>query len=167
MRRSLLYLTSIGLAASTFAYTQPVIFFRGGNAHELDPQQWQITPEANAVLSRVVEEYRYYKDQYLLIIGHDEDASTPELSYERSKKRAEATRLALIDLGLPRDRLAIKACSFDQPYEATKGSNPMNRRVEFAGAPSLQVLLEVDREICPNTHAPKKQAGSAARQQRR
>lgn len=157
MRGSLTFLSSLCVAANLFAHTQPIIFFHGGQDTELNPHQWQITPEATAVLQRVLEEYRHYKVQYLLIIGHDENASTPELSYERSKMRAEATKRALVDLGLPADRLATKACSFDEPYETTEvGPNPMNRRVNFAGAASLQELLEIDRGVCPNTRAPNK-----------
>ncbi|MFM9863400.1 MAG: OmpA family protein [Micropepsaceae bacterium] len=158
MRRRLIYLVSLSVAANSFAYSQPIIFFHGGQDSELNPRQWQVTPEANGVLNRVVEEYRHYKVQYLLIVGHDENASTAELSYERAKLRAEAARRALIDLGLPADRLATKSCSFDEPYELKAGPEPLNRRVNFAGASSLQELLEIDRTTCPATRAPAKQS---------
>jgi len=136
------------------AHTQPVIFFHGGNPNELDPQQWLITPEAGPILQRVVDEYKHYGDRYVLIIGYDENASTPALSYERSKRRAEATRDALIQLGLPADALATKPCSFSNPYGKATGADPVNRRVEFAGTRTLQELLEMDRSFCAEIRRP-------------
>lgn len=132
-----------------FAHTVPIIFFVGGDVNELKPQQWQLTAEAVPVLNRVVDEFKRFEDRYVLIIGYDENASTAELSYARSLKRAEAVRDALIGMGLPRDALAVKACGASNLLINVAGKEPQNRRVTFESARSLQEFLDIDRQVCP------------------
>jgi hypothetical protein len=129
-------------------------FFTGGERLELDPSQWRVTSEAIPVLRRVTDEYRQYKVGYVLIIGYDENASTAEMSYTRSKNRAEATREALIGLGVPAAALVTKPCAFSNPLGSAIGPEPMNRRVEFSYTDRVQQLVEADRQICPDVRAP-------------
>jgi hypothetical protein len=136
-------------AACALALTHPIIFFMGGDVNELKPQQWQLTVEAVPMLHRVVREFKDYNDRYVLITGYDEDASTAELSYARSLKRAETVRDALIGLGLPRDALVVKACGAKDLLVNVAGKEPQNRRVTFNSVQTLQSLLDIDREICP------------------
>lgn len=136
---------------TSYAHTQPIIFFHGGNSNELDPVQWEITPEAEAVLRRVVEEFKFHKGRYLLVIGHDENASTEKLSQQRALNRALAAKGVLVRLGISEDTIGVLSCGYRRPYEARTGAEPTNRRVEFASAATLQELLSADRTACGDT----------------
>jgi OmpA-OmpF porin, OOP family len=120
-------------AAPAFAIKQFIVFFHGTNPEQLDPVQWQLGPEADAVISEAasVVVQRANADDGVHLIAGDQRVGTLEMSIERSRRRAEAIKQSLIAKGVPADAIFVHACGFRRfLVETPHGTlEPMNRFV--------------------------------------
>ncbi len=106
----------------------------------------QLQPEGKALLQTLVAPLRVYlddRDQLLMISGFTDDlpvkASNSRFAdnWELSAKRALTVTRALIEQGMPADRVFAAAFGAQQPKVANldKKSRAQNRRVEMAPVP--------------------------------
>lgn len=95
--------------------------------------QSALRPEARANLQRVIEFVQKAGTAAVVIEGHTDNRGSANLNQALSQKRAEAVRQALIEEGIPADRLSAVGRGMDQPV-ADNGSEEgraRNRRVEI------------------------------------
>lgn len=103
---------------------------------------------ARATLDRVAQVLAEHESVRVLIIGHTDDREALDDAEGLSLRRAEVVRDALIERGVPEQRMVVRGAG--AAYPATGGQSPrerlQNRRV------TLQVLrpdLPVDAQIAP------------------
>jgi outer membrane protein OmpA-like peptidoglycan-associated protein len=155
MRRGIVLAVSAWLLSAVPAASikQFIVFFPGVDADRLSPRQWEVTSEGRSVIADFASAYKELGG-FVLLAGHDENASTFELSYARSERRAEAVKTVLVELGVPRGNIAVKACAFSRPLGNAVGKEPMNRYVIFDWHKDLQMFVEAEKRACPEVHAP-------------
>jgi OmpA-OmpF porin, OOP family len=126
-----------------------IVFFHGSNPERLDPVQWLVTAEADAVISEYAAVYREYGGQVVLTAG-DQRVGTLEASIERSQRRANAVRDALVAKGVPRSKISTRPCGFVHFLVPTppETKEPQNRFVLFEWASDETVLVDGSREGC-------------------
>ena len=123
------------------AIQQFIVFFSEGDREQLDPIQWRIGAEGDAVIAEFAAGQKKLGGTVLLTAG-DQHVGTLYVSIERSRKRADAVRESLVKYGVPASVILIKPCGYARYlFETRHGvSEPMNRFV------SLDLLpLEVDK----------------------
>lgn len=97
------------------------------NSDEIDPQFYEMLKRLFAYLSKPPVAKK------LVIEGHTDSVGSEEYNIALSQKRADRTRQALIEIGMPADR--IEAVGIGEARPIASNSNfqgrAMNRRVEF------------------------------------
>ncbi len=131
------------------ATKQFIVFFQGSNPERLDPVQWQVTLEADAVISEFAALYPRYGGRVLLTAG-DQWVGTLEASIERSQKRADAVRDALVAKGVPRSMIFTKPCGFAlrSILTPTQTEEPQNRFVTMDVHLPNTAFVDGSREGC-------------------
>lgn len=66
------------------------------------------------------------------ISGHTDRSGSEEANVELSAERARAVRQALVQLGIPGDRLRVAGEGSSHPVEGLDPTDPANRRIEFS-----------------------------------
>ena len=144
---------SVLLAASppASAIQQFIVFFPGTNPERLDPVQWQIGPEADAVISEFAAVYPRFGGRVQLTAA-DQWMGTLEASIERSQRRADAVRNALVAKGVPREAVFTRPCGFTLRLVQTppQTKEPQNRFVMMDLVPADAALVEGARKDCEN-----------------
>jgi OmpA-OmpF porin, OOP family len=124
------------VACAALATSQPagaikqfIVFFPGTNPEQLDPVQWRLGPEADAVISEFASLRQRYPNDAIELTAGDQHVGTLEMSIERSRRRAEAVKQSLVAKGVPADAIVIHACGFRRfLVETPHGTlEPMNR----------------------------------------
>lgn len=152
-------LVSATLAAVfIFATAQPasaikqfLVFFHDADPHRLDAKQWQITAEADAVINEFAALYRRdFDNARVLLTAGDQWVGTLEASIERSQRRANAVRDALVEKGVPRAVIFTKPCGFTLRMVQTQPQTkePQNRFVSMDIRSPDAALIEGSREGC-------------------
>lgn len=97
-----------------------------------DTDKSVLKPGADSTLDQLAEFLREYPDRRLLIEGHTDSRGTDSYNVALSRDRANAVRVALLDRGIPADRLQSKALgeSFPLASNDTSAGRQENRRVE-------------------------------------
>jgi outer membrane protein OmpA-like peptidoglycan-associated protein len=74
----------------------------------------------------------------LVIEGHSDSSGNPLLNHDLSRRRAEAVRAALVQRGLPEERLIVEGFGASKPIasNATEKGRERNRRIEIHMASS-------------------------------
>jgi outer membrane protein OmpA-like peptidoglycan-associated protein len=69
----------------------------------------------------------------LVIEGHSDSSGNPLLNHDLSRRRAEAVRAALVQRGLPEERLIVEGLGASKPIasNATAEGRERNRRIEM------------------------------------
>lgn len=98
-----------------------------------DFNKWTIRDESKPALDRVAEALKENPDYRVRIEGHTDSISTVEYNLHLSQKRAEAVRDALIERGIPADRLEAIGYGKSRPIATnnTPEGRADNRRIEF------------------------------------
>jgi outer membrane protein OmpA-like peptidoglycan-associated protein len=138
-------------AAPAVANIDFQVFFLDANTERLDPEQWRITAEADAVISEAAAGFKADgQGCRILLAGYDQRVGREEDAIVRSLRRAEAVRDHLITKGVPAEKLAVKACGWSQQLERTPQGvrAPINRRVFFWWACRQGMLEEVSLQAC-------------------
>jgi hypothetical protein len=131
------------------AIKQFLVFFHGADPERLSPVQWQITVEADAVISEFAAGYPNYGGRVLLTAG-DQWVGTLEASIKRSQRRADAVRDALVAKGVPRSAIFTKPCGFAMlmVQTAPKTKEPQNRFVQMDIHSADAAFVDGSREGC-------------------
>ncbi len=97
-----------------------------------DTDKSVLKPGADSTLDQLAEFLREYPDRRLLIEGHTDSRGTDSYNISLSRDRANAVRVALLDRGIPAERLDVKALgeSFPLASNDTSAGRQENRRVE-------------------------------------
>lgn len=80
-----------------------------------------------------IYDYLRYNDKHIKVIGHTDSRGTSAYNLALSKKRANAVKDKLIDLGIDQNRITIEGRGEDEPKEnnSTQEGRKANRRVEI------------------------------------
>lgn len=100
---------------------------------EFEPGSAQLTVAAQRQLDTVAAQLAARPPQLLAIVGHTDDAGTPESNLALSLQRAEAVRAHLVDRGIPALRLQVKGAGAGEPLadNRTPQGRARNRRIEL------------------------------------
>ncbi len=99
-----------------------------------DFDQYAIRPDAVPVLENDAELLKStYKDSNVLIEGHCDERGTVEYNLELGKRRAQAVKDYLVDLGVEESRIRIVSYGKEKPFctESKPGCWQKNRRGHF------------------------------------
>jgi OmpA family len=126
-----------------------IVFFPGPNPERLDPEQWRVTAEGEAVVNEAAAAHKEWGG-YILLAGHDQRVGAEADALARSEKRAAAVRELLVRRGVSPHAIRIKACGFANPIvETVPGvKEPQNRFVIFWWADTLANLEVAERDAC-------------------
>ncbi len=120
-------------APPAVAIKQFIVFFHDPNPEQLDPGQWKIGAEGDAVISEVASLFaqRSNPDDTLHLTAADQHVGTLEMSVERSNRRAAAVKQSLVTKGVPDQSIVIHVCGFQRlMVETPPGTRePQNRFV--------------------------------------
>ena len=108
----------------------------GPNLETLDPEQWRVTAEADAVIAEFASLYKQEGNGgYVLLSGHDQRVGSEQNAMLRSQRRADAVRDVLIEHGVPARVISTKACGWSRLMVLTEHGvqEPQNRYVLFGG----------------------------------
>lgn len=96
-----------------------------------------IRPGFRETLRKVADVLRDYPQSEATIVGHTDSVGSAEYNLELSRRRAEAVRQALIDEGVPPERLRAEGRGEAEPRadNATEAGRQLNRRVEIYVSP--------------------------------
>jgi outer membrane protein OmpA-like peptidoglycan-associated protein len=149
LRAAAISIVLLGTTQPATAIRQFIVFFAEGDSQRLDPVQWLVTAEADAVISGYAAGYREFGGQVVLTAG-DQRVGSLEASIERSQRRANAVRDALVAKGIPRSKISTRPCGFVHFLVPTppETKEPMNRFVSFEWASEDAVLVDGSREGC-------------------
>ncbi len=115
------------------ALRQFIVFFHGLNPEQLDPEQWEVTEEANSVLSQAASIHikQASPGDTIHLLAGDQNVGTLEMSIERSRRRAEAVKKFLVAKGVSAEDIVVHACGFRRYLVKTPPGTiePMNRFV--------------------------------------
>jgi hypothetical protein len=128
-----LVVSAAAAAPPAVAIRQFIVFFHDPNPEQLDPGQWKIGAEGDAVVSEVASLFaqRSNPDGTLHLTAADQHIGTLEMSIERSRLRAVAVKQSLVTKGVPEQSIVIHACGFQRlMMETPPGTRePQNRFV--------------------------------------
>ncbi len=99
-----------------------------------DFDQYAIRPDAVPVLEKDAELLKgTYKDSSVVIEGHCDERGTVEYNLELGKRRAQAVKDYLVDLGIEESRLLIVSYGKERPFcaESEPSCWKQNRRGHF------------------------------------
>lgn len=129
----------LAVAGPAGAIRQFIVFFAGVNPTQLDPVQWHIGAEGDAVIAEAAaaDTRSWPPGARIRLIAGDQRVGTLETSVERSRKRAEAVKSSLVKYGVPAASVVIHACGFRRYLVETPPDTrePMNRFVALDIAP--------------------------------
>lgn len=93
----------------------------------------QLPPEADATVEAVAEIAKSRDDIQVFLGGHADRAGPAQYNDRLSKDRAEALNKALVDRGVPAEKIAVRAYGEDRPVVPTGDgvAEQQNRRVEI------------------------------------
>jgi peptidoglycan-associated lipoprotein len=99
-----------------------------------DFDEYAIRPDAVPVLEKDAELLKStYKDSGVLIEGHCDERGTVEYNLELGKRRAQAVKAYLVDLGVEESRIRIVSYGKERPFctESEPSCWKQNRRGHF------------------------------------
>ena len=99
-----------------------------------DYDEYAIRPDAVPVLEKDAELLKStYKDSGVLIEGHCDERGTVEYNLELGKRRAQAVKDYLVDLGIEESRIRIVSYGKERPFcaESEPSCWKQNRRGHF------------------------------------
>lgn len=107
------------------AYELPVIYFPSSGV--------QLVAEARESLERTAAYMRMRPEVLLELRGHSDSEGARAVNLQLSRKRAERVKAYLIKLGVPAERLRVRAYGEAHPVasNATQEGRLLNRRVEL------------------------------------
>ncbi|WP_243651087.1 OmpA family protein [Rubrivivax gelatinosus] len=100
---------------------------------EFEPGSARLTVAAQRQLDTVAAQLGMRPPQLLMIVGHTDDAGTPDTNLALSLQRAEAVRTHLVDRGIPPQRLQVRGAGASEPLadNTTPHGRARNRRIEL------------------------------------
>lgn len=154
--RFLIVLIILAAAGPADAIQQFIAFFADSKSGQLDPVQWSVSPEGEAVIHEAAIEHGLYGGRIVLIAG-DQRVGALKDSIERSQRRANAVRELLVKYGVERGNIFTKPCGFVQYLVETppETKEPMNRFVLLDFVPDGSVLVDGSRDGCTSSGPPK------------
>jgi outer membrane protein OmpA-like peptidoglycan-associated protein len=101
-----------------------------------DTGEAQLKPGANSTIQRLAEFLGEYPERRLLIEGHTDSRGSDEYNQELSQRRADAVRSALLQAGVPSERIRAQGLGEQFPVASneTAAGRQENRRVEIVVA---------------------------------
>jgi outer membrane protein OmpA-like peptidoglycan-associated protein len=98
-----------------------------------DTGEARLLPAADGNMRKLAEFFRQYPQQQASIEGHTDDVGAADFNQTLSGQRADAVRGALMNLGVPADRLSTRAHGESAPTASNTSAagRQMNRRVEI------------------------------------
>lgn len=101
------------------------VLFRTGDS--------RLSPNSAHDMNKIAEFFRTNPQSTATIEGHTDNVGSANANYLLSERRANAVMMALINLGVPADRLSMQAYGEDNPTasNADASGRQMNRRVEI------------------------------------
>ncbi len=107
------------------AYELPVIYFPSSGV--------QLVAEARESLERTAAYMRMQPNVLLELRGHSDGEGARAVNLQLSRRRAEKVKAYLVKLGIPADRLRVRAFGEAHPVasNATQEGRLLNRRVEL------------------------------------
>ena len=100
---------------------------------QFEPNKTILLPSANIELKKISDMFERYPNLKLEIGGHTDNSVGEIDNMKLSQLRAEEIKNALIKLGIPENKLVIKAYGATKPKKSndTPQGKAVNRRVEF------------------------------------
>lgn len=101
--------------------------------------QSRLLAEGARNVAKLAEFLKRNPQQAVLIEGYTDNVGSAASNFELSEQRANAVKLALLNMGVPVERLRIRAHGEDDPTASndTAAGRQMNRRVEIVFSPQL------------------------------
>jgi len=108
------------------------------NEVSFDFDSAEIKPAFRPTLQRLAEVLIKYERSRARIVGHTDSIGPEDYNLELSLRRAEAVRQALIEYGVPPERLTAEGRGEAEPRadNATEAGRQLNRRVEIYVSPA-------------------------------
>ena len=97
-----------------------------------DSGQARLLADGNSSMVKIANVFRDNPQRKALIEGYTDSVGGADANYVLSERRASAVMSALINLGVPAERLSMKAHGEEQPVasNSTAAGRQLNRRVE-------------------------------------
>lgn len=104
-----------------------------GNSILFKTGSYQISPEAQAALSKIAYNLKQFPDTDVTIVGFTDNTGSVELNDRLSLQRAQSVMTDLESLGIPAARMKAMGEGENNPIasNATAAGRAQNRRVEF------------------------------------
>jgi outer membrane protein OmpA-like peptidoglycan-associated protein len=98
-----------------------------------DSNRSSLSANAQRVIGEAAAEYRQFAPVRVVVLGHADLAGPPRLNQALSQRRAKAVLAALVQAGVPVERITAGAFGESQPAFVTPDgtAEPQNRRVEI------------------------------------
>jgi len=95
--------------------------------------QYVLTPESTPILNNVFQEWSRTPEKSIVIKGHTDNFGSDEYNIGLSKNRAQAVAQALINMGVPENKINISFYGESMPIATNDNDfgRARNRRVEF------------------------------------
>ncbi len=108
------------------------------NEVSFDFDSAEIKPAFRPTLQRLADVLIKYERSRARIVGHTDSTGPEDYNLELSLRRAEAVRQALIEYGVPPERLTAEGRGEAEPRadNATEAGRQLNRRVEIYVSPA-------------------------------
>jgi len=103
--------------------------------------QWDLTPEARALLDGNAEWMKANPEVRVQVGGHADERGTPEYNLALGERRAKRVRDFLVERGVPADNLVTISYGEEVPLDSghSDAAWSLNRRAEFNRAEGRQV----------------------------
>jgi outer membrane protein OmpA-like peptidoglycan-associated protein len=103
-----------------------------------DSGKAQLLPDGAGNMAKLADVFKRNPTRTASIEGYTDSIGSANANYELSSRRANAVKTALVGLGVPSERLSVRAHGEENPAasNATAAGRQMNRRVEIVFAPA-------------------------------
>ena len=107
-----------------------------------DTGQARLLPDGARNMVKLADFFKRYPQRKASIEGYTDSIGSPNANLDLSERRAAAVMLALVNLGVPADRLSTRAHGAEMPIASngTSAGRQMNRRVEIVFAPQSEEI---------------------------
>ena len=139
------------LAASAASALSPfILFFDAGSA--------RLSAHSLAILDNAARAIETLDARRIELVGHSDRVGSRRANLALSRRRAEAVKAALVERGVPAERLIVTALGEDRPLLETADdvAEPQNRRVELVMLVICRSPPHFDHvQNCPDGQVPR------------
>lgn len=125
-----------------------VVTFDENSGVHFDTNKFNITPDSQITLNKLINVFKEFPDTNILVVGHTDSMGSDEYNMTLSKNRAYAVTNYLTQNGVSSGRLTTNWFGETQPLHdnSTAQGRAKNRRVNVAILPNEKMIKEAKKK---------------------